>query len=34
MWRERREMTTRLKLTFVLVGFVVALVLIALFGRH
>lgn len=34
MWRERREMTTRLKLAFVVVGFVLALALIALFGRH
>ena len=34
MWRDRREMTTRMKLAFLGVGFLAGLVLVALFGRH
>jgi hypothetical protein len=34
MWHDRREMTTRMKLAFLGVSFIVGLVLVALFGRH
>jgi len=34
MWRDPREMTTRMKLAFLGVGFLVGVVLVALIGRH
>ena len=34
MWRDRREMTTRLKLAFLGVGFLGGVGLVALFGRR
>ncbi len=34
MWRDRQEMTTRLKLAFLGAGLLAGVALVAIFGRH